>query len=280
LTKTNMNAIRVKPAVTELLTLRVVRSERISPHFMRVTLGGGDVERFTPMGYDQWFRLFIPVAEDSLSRLPNKLDSISYARYLAISKTSRPILRNYSVRAYRADDREIDVDFVLHGALDNGTAGPAAAWALNCKKGDPVASLDEGIAYNPPSGTRRLMLAADESGVPAAAGILASLPHDAQGQAILEIPSPEDTQQLDAPPGVEVTWVPRDDAHAISGQAALAAAKAVPVPGRPFFGWVVGEQALPAALRRHWVKAGVPKDHVMFCGYWRATHRRLGRRSH
>ncbi|MFI0463912.1 siderophore-interacting protein [Saccharopolyspora sp. 5N102] len=116
--RTNL-ARRIKPEHSELLTLRVIRRERVSPHFARVTLGRGDAERFRYMGFDQWFRLFIPVAEDSLSRLPNKLNAVSYAKFLTIAKTSRPVLRNYSVRAYRPigpDGPELDVDFVLHGA--------------------------------------------------------------------------------------------------------------------------------------------------------------------
>lgn len=272
--KTNMTAVRVKPAVSELLTLRVIRSERISPHFMRVTLGEGDIDRFTPMGYDQWFRLFLPASDDSLSRLPGKLTPLAYAKYLTIPKNSRPVLRNYSVRAYRAEGPELDVDFVLHGTPEEGTAGPAATWALNCRKGDQVAILDEGIAFNPPPGVGHVVLVADESGLPAAAAIIGSLPRDALGHALIEVPSPEDRQGLDAPPGVEVVWISRDAGHAVPGHAALAAAQALPVPAEPFFGWVVGEQTLPVSLRRHWVKAGVPKDHIMFCGYWRAgSHR-------
>ncbi|MGP3957001.1 siderophore-interacting protein [Nonomuraea sp. 3N208] len=269
--KTNMTAVRVKAAVSELLTLRVLRRERISPHFMRITFGEGDIDRFTPMGYDQWFRLFLPVSGGSLSRLPNKLTTLAYVKYLAIPKDTRPVLRNYSVRAYRAEGPEMDVDFVLHGTPEDGTAGPAATWALSCQKGDQVAILDEGIAFNPPPGVRHVVLVTDESGLPAAAAILGSLPRDTPGHAIIEVPSPEDRQDLDAPPGVEVSWISRDDApHAVPGRAALAAAQALPVPAEPFFGWVVGEQTLPVTLRRHWVKAGVPKDHIVFCGYWRA----------
>ncbi|GAA1577550.1 siderophore-interacting protein [Actinomadura kijaniata] len=270
MTRTNMNAIRVKPEDSELLELRVVRRERLSPHFMRVTLGGGDIGRFAFMGYDQWFRLFIPVSDDSLSRLPRKLNALAYARYLAISRTSRPILRNYSVRAFREDVQEMDVDFVLHGP-DDGTAGPAASWARTCEAGDPVAVLDEGISFSPPPDVRHALLVADESGLPAAAGILASLPRDHRGRALLEIPSPEDKQDLDVPPGVEIDWITRDDPHAVPGRAALAAATALDLPDEPFFGWTVGEQALPVAVRRHWVKAGAPKERIMFCGYWRHT---------
>lgn len=139
------------------------------------------------MGYDQWFRLFFPVTEDALERLPDKLTTATYLAYLTIAKAVRPHLRNYSVRAYRADVHELDVDFVLHGSVEDGTAGPATAWALRCEKGDRVAIVDEGITCAPPADARHLMFVADESAMPAVAGILASLPRDARGHAMIEI---------------------------------------------------------------------------------------------
>ena len=272
----NLTATRIKPATSELLTLSVRRSERISPGFQRVTLGGGDIERFVPMGFDQWFRLFLPTGEDqdaSLRRLPARLDTLAYARYLLISQAVRPVLRNYTVRAYRADGPdgpELDVDFVLHQAAD-GTSGPAATWAQGCVPGDAVAILDEGIGFNPPADiTGDLLLVADETGLPAVAGILASLPADAIGRAVVEVGHPDDRRPLTGPPGVEITWAVRTDPFAVPGRAALAAARAVPVPVSGY-GWVVGEQSLCADLRRHWVDAGLPKSSISFCGYWKAA---------
>lgn len=212
-----------------------------------------------------------PAAEDSLARLPRKLDTLAYLKYLAIAKTSRPVLRSYSVRTYRPDGPagpELDVDFVLHGSPADGTAGPAAEWAETCTVGDAVAILDEGIGFNPPQELRRVLLVADESGLPAAAGILASLPSDTTGHAIVEIPD-DDAQPVEGPDGVRVEWVVREDAHAVPGRAARARAETL-TPTEPFYGWVVGEQTLPVLLRRHWIRAGVPKAHIMFCGYWRS----------
>lgn len=268
----NLTATRIKPAAAELLTLRVLRRERLSPHFSRVTIGQEDAASFTPMGFDQWFRLFIPVAEGSLARLPKTLSPLSYAKYLTIAKTTRPVLRNYSVRAYRPDGPdgpELDVDFVLHGSAEDGTAGPAAAWANSCARGDAVALLDEGIGFNPAPGREHFLLVADETGLPAMAGVLAALPRDATGHALIELPDAEDRQPLDAPPGVEVGWLPRARGTA-PGQTVLAAAQDLPTPATPVHAWVVGEAGLAVALRRHWVRVGIPKGDIMFCGYWRA----------
>nr|BFF09450.1 hypothetical protein GCM10025699_07530 [Microbacterium flavescens] len=51
----------VKPETQGLVHLTVLRRERLSPHWMRVTLGGGEIADFRPMGYDQWFRIFLPL---------------------------------------------------------------------------------------------------------------------------------------------------------------------------------------------------------------------------
>lgn len=276
--RSNVNAGRRKPEVSELLTLHVLRTARVSTGFVRVTLGGGDVGRFRAMGYDQWFRLFIPVADaSSLSRLPNRLDTIAYLKYLAIAKTQRPVLRNYTVRAFRADGPdgpELDVDFVVHGSVADGTAGPAATWAQTCVPGDAVAILDEGITFPAEAVRDRVLLVADETGLPAVAGILASLTPDTRGLAVVEIAHDDDRQDLAGPAGVELRWVVRADPHAVAGRHALAVVEAEPAPTASVTAWVVGEQALVAAARRHWVGAGVPKDDVTFCGYWKAPRTR------
>jgi NADPH-dependent ferric siderophore reductase len=273
--RTNMNATRVKPARSRLHTLHVRRTARISPNIARVTLGGGDIDAFVPMGYDQWFRLFLPVSENSLSRLPNKLDTFAYLRFLAIAKTDRPVLRNYTVRAFRPDGPdgpELDIDFVLHGSAAAGTSGPAATWAETCAEGDAVALLDEGIAFNPPPQLAgRVILVGDETALPAIAGIVASLSRETVGTAYVEVPHADDAQELDAPPGVDVRWVARTDPHATPGLAVRAAVEADAVPTEPVYAWVAGEQSLVVDLRRHWVRAGVPKDAISFTGYWRAA---------
>jgi NADPH-dependent ferric siderophore reductase len=275
--RTVTTATRTKPEAARLLHLEVLERRRISASYARVTLGGGEIAGFRHRGWDQWFRLFLPVSEASLARLPAKLDTLAYLRYLAIAKTDRPVLRNYTVRAYRADGprgAEIDVDFVVHGSADDGTAGPAATWAQSCAAGDAVAILDEGVMFTPPPVfDGEVVLVGDETALPAVAGILGALPADVVGTAIVEIPEEEDRQELVRPAGIDLRWVVRDNPGATPGVAALRVATAVPVPVRPALAWAAGEHALPVTLRRHWLAAGVPKDVISFTGYWKAAGR-------
>lgn len=265
----------VKPETQGLVHLTVLRTERLSPHWMRVTLGGGEIAQFRPMGYDQWFRIFLPLGGDEgLERLPAKANKLfGYLKYLRIPDGVRPVMRNYTVRAFRpataTRGAELDVDFVLHGSVADGTAGPASRWAETCEPGESVVIIDEGLAFNPERGVERVVLVADETGLPAIAGVCASLPADATGLAIIEVPSADDALDFEHPAGVIVRWIVRDH-DAKPGTLALQALRDAALPDAPFHAYLVGEQALPTDGRRHLVsERGVSKDHVSFCGYWR-----------
>ncbi|MEU1971889.1 siderophore-interacting protein [Microbacterium sp. NPDC019599] len=268
----------VKPETQELVHLEVLRTERLSAHWMRVTLGGGEIERFRPMGFDQWFRLFLPLGGDEgLDRLPAKANKLfGYLRYLRIPDGVRPVMRNYSVRAFRpaTADRgaELDVDFVLHGSAADGTAGPASRWAETCVAGESVVLIDEGLAFNPERGTERVVLVADETGLPAVAGICASLPAHATGLAIIEVPDAADALEFARPAGIEVRWIVREHEvqPGVPALESLTDLSDAELPAGPFHAYIVGEQALPTGARRHLVnERGVDKDRVSFCGYWR-----------
>ncbi|WP_312170628.1 siderophore-interacting protein [Microbacterium sp.] len=265
----------VKPESSELIHLSVVRTERLSEHWMRVTLGGGEIEKFRPMGFDQWFRLFLPIGGDAgLDRVPAKANRMfGYLKFLRIPDGERPVMRNYSVRAYRAataeTGAEIDVDFVLHGSAADGTAGPASRWAETCEPGENVLIIDEGLTFNPQRGTDRVVLVGDETALPAIASICASLPPHATGTALIEVPSDEDALKFPHPDGVDVVWLVRPHEFP-PGSFALGRLSDLELPEAPFHAYAAGEQSLASGARKHLVgERGVDKNTVSFCGYWK-----------
>ncbi|MCK2022917.1 siderophore-interacting protein [Microbacterium sp. kSW2-24] len=265
----------VKPETQELVHLTVLRSERLAPHWMRVTLGGGEIEKFRPMGFDQWFRLFLPIGGDAgLDRVPAKANKMfGYLKFLRIPDGERPVMRNYSVRAYRPaeGDRgaEIDVDFVLHGSAAEGTAGPASRWAETCTPGEHVLIIDEGLTFNPERGVDRVLLVGDETALPAIASIAASVPAGAIGTAIIEVPSLDDALDFPHPEGLSVEWVlrPHDEQP---GALALQRVAEIDLPAETFHTYAAGEQSLASGVRKLLVgERGVDKNTVSFCGYWK-----------
>ncbi|MBO1900943.1 siderophore-interacting protein [Leucobacter weissii] len=261
--------IAVSHADTGLVTAEVLRAEQISPHFVRLTLGGGRIAEWRDLGFDQWFRLALPVSDDTrFDKLSERFDMRGYLRYLTLPKATRPVIRNYTVREYRSEAGELDVDFVVHG-----TAGVAGPWAASLPLAAPVALIDQGCGYRPVEGARRVLLAGDESALPAVIGILRDLPADSTGLAIIEIPDEADRQDVVAPGGVEVRWIARD-AGARPGAAALEELRAhEPAPelaDEPLSAFIAGEQQLASGGRRHLVnELGVPKTAIDFTGYWR-----------
>lgn len=258
----------VKPAVQEMLRGRVLRREQVSPNMLRLTVGGGELDRFAPMGFDQWFRFFFPRDGQTEFRLPARGDLLGYAQFLATPARVRPHMRNYSVRALRRDDAgtEVDIDFVRHDG------GIASTWAEAVEPGTEIAVLDEGIGFAPPADAERLLLVGDETALPAIAGVCASLQDDARGIAVVEVAHPDDRQDFPTPAGLGIHWLSRaaDDRP---GALALAAVRDLDV--RPAtYAFAVGEAALATGARRHLVtERGIPKSHVAFCGYWRVPAR-------
>lgn len=260
-----MSNIAVTHAPSGLVTAEVVRVERVTPHMVRVTLGGNDLERFEYRGFDQWFRLAIPVSDDStLERMPDRFGIGGYLKYLALPKNTRPIVRNYTIRAFRPDPAELDVDFVVHG-----TDGVAAPWAAAVEPGARVAFIDQGCGFQPVPADWTLLVA-DESGLPAVAGVLRDLPRDALGHAIIELFDEADRQELEEPEGMTVHWVTRAP-DAAPGSSALPALRDLEFPAGSVYAFAVGESAVATGARRHLVsERGVPKSNVTFSGYWKA----------
>lgn len=270
-----VSSARTVPSEQPLLRAEVLRTERLSPHWMRVTLRGAELSAFSPLGYDQWFRLFLPVhGPAGLARVPAKAHTLGgYLKFLRIPESARPVMRSYTVRAFRPDSLELDVDFVLHRDA-NGQAGPAAEWAEHCQAGEPVLLLDEGITFAPSRGTKHLLLIADETGLPAVAGICGSLPADATGQVLLEAASPEDWLEFEHPVGINVTWLARASSEETPGTRVLRALTETPISPE-VHGFIVGEQRLVSAARRRLVEHGVPKEQIDFVGYWKAARHEI-----
>lgn len=182
--------------------LRVLRAARLSPSFVRVTLGGPGLTGFSFHGYDQRMNLAFGPSAATLLTAPD---------WTAVWRGEGIDLRTYTIRAFRPATLEVDVDFVLHG--DTGPAGP---WAAGCTAGDRMVMIAatpghpvSDIAWSPPPGAGRMLIAADETAVPAVAGILASLPSSAAPTVVVEVPTPDDRFDVPAPPGTRITWLAR-----------------------------------------------------------------------
>lgn len=267
----------ILPDTVRFYRAKVVRTEDLSPSFRRVSVMSEELGDFVHLGFDHWFRFFVPNPGQTEWRLPTATSKLWYAQWLATPARQRPHCNNYTVADYRGDQRELDIDVVLHRRSSGELEGRVAQWAAATQPGDAVALLDEGLLFNSPTDTSTVVLAGEESALPALAGVLRSLAPDTAGLAVLEVPTRADVRELPHPAGIDLHWVIRaeNDAAATPGTAALSTltsltSAAPPDPIRTY-AFLVGESRLATEGRRHLVRQGLPKDRITFCGYWKSS---------
>ena len=178
-------------------TFEVVRTEQLTPHVVRVVLGGNGFDTFTPNDYTDAYVKLVFVDDDlDVSTLEQPLTLDSFA---ALPPQQRPTVRTYTVRRVDVARREITVDFVVHG--EHGVAGP---WAASAQPGQRLFLMGPSGAYAPDPAADWYLFAGDEAGLPAIGAALEALPDNAIGYAFVEVAGPEDEIELTAPAGVDV----------------------------------------------------------------------------
>ncbi|CAD5996203.1 siderophore-interacting protein [Agreia sp. COWG] len=290
-----------------LFAVTVRRIVDLSPSFRRFTLVGDELQHFADNGFDQRIKLILPLEGAGITPLPANDDW--YAAWRELPDHQRNPIRTYTVRQTRAVDREIDVDVVVHPV-----SGPASRWAEDAVIGSelvivgPNAQHDGphgGVDFLPPAHTDMILLAGDETALPAIASILERLPLTARGTALLEVPREDDAVCVPSHPGFDVRVFGRNgrpsgelllDAVRETAPQLLRGAPATEsteltdvdvdsellweVPsdehGGPareataLYSWLAGEAGAIKAIRRHLVsELGIDRKTVAFMGYWR-----------
>jgi len=116
-----------------------------------------------------------------------------------------PILRDYTVRAWNPETRELTFDFVVH---EHGVAG---LWARDVQLGDEVVVMGPQANWLLPENYGHYLAAGDETALPAISRIIEEAPAGAHVTALIEIANAAEEQPLTPAPGVTVvlSWVQR-----------------------------------------------------------------------
>ncbi|MER5705605.1 siderophore-interacting protein [Micromonospora sp. NPDC002296] len=243
----------------KVTTARVLRTERPTPHLVRLVLGGEELTGLPVGEYtDYYVKLVFPPPGVTY---PEPVDLAAIRRDLPPQQWPR--LRAYTLRAWDPVAGELTIDIVHHG--DVGVGGP---WAARLRPGDPVRFIGPGGAYAPSPDADWHLLVGDESALPAIAAALARLPLDAPAKVFVEVADAADEQPLPSPGAVELTWLHRGDRPV--GEALVAAVTALDFPPGDVHAFVHGEATFVRALRRLLrVERAVPRERLSISGYWR-----------
>jgi NADPH-dependent ferric siderophore reductase len=238
----------------------VVRAWRLTPHMIRVVLGGEGLSGFPAGEFTDHYVKLLFAAGGGAYAGPD-----DHERARAELPADRwPVTRTYTVRAWDAAAGELTIDFVHHG--DAGLAGP---WAAAARPGDRIQLTGPGGAYAPDPAADWHLLAGDESALPAIGATLGRLPSGVPVRVVVEVASAEEEQDdLAVGADVDLVWVHRGDAA--PGQALVEAVRAAPLPPGPGHVFVHGEAGAVRELRRYLrAERGLDPQFTSISGYWR-----------
>ncbi|MDA3146973.1 siderophore-interacting protein [Leucobacter sp. UCMA 4100] len=252
------------------LVLRCVHVTRIvdvTPRMRRVTLSGEqlaafsngqhDLPAFASPGFDDHVKLIFASDSDIAQVLPEQLpNGIEWAP----AETRQG--RDYTPRRFDAATGELDLDFVMHGD------GPAASWAQRATVGAALWFAGPKSSTVVPDDADWVLLAGDETALPAIGRYFDERPSAAPVRAVITIADARAKQEFSLGPNDQVEWViaPEHDERAL----AEAVAK-LQVPGGTPYVWAAAESRALLPVRKLAKALGAAKSHTNITGYWHKT---------
>ncbi|MEU4565869.1 siderophore-interacting protein [Micromonospora sp. NPDC023956] len=272
-----MSAFRNSPNI--LFETTVTATRRLSPGFVRVTLGDERLRDLAPHQLDQRIKIMLPTTGDYPAGLRAGLPEQVWRReWRSVPDRERPWLRSYTAYRTRPTAGELDLDFYLHQPH-----GPASGWAAGARPGGrlilsgPHVQAGQpryGVQWEPGPATR-VLIAADETAYPAVRGILPSLGPGVRATVLLEAGAAADAATLDdvtAGHSVEVGL--RGGARggtvltAMVGDWLAEHGAAAAGLGNHFYAWAATESSRITQVRQLFAEVRIAPERVHTQGYW------------
>lgn len=254
---------------TRLRRLRVLRTSRLTPTLLRVTLGGSELAGFNSAAADDHVKVFFPHEPGGTPVLPAGPPEARAAS----TDGPAPIARDYTPRRFDAERLELDIEFSLHGE------GPAARWAAQAVQGHELAIGGPRGSFILQGDFDWYLLVGDESALPAIARRLEELPSGARAFVIAEVDTAAHELPLSSAARLQVQWVHRNGAEAGTDTLLSAALAAFPFPPGVGYTWIAAESNVARSLRSLLLARGHDKQWLKAAGYWKrgasATHERI-----
>ncbi len=254
--------------------LTVIRREQISPHMVRLVLGGEGFERIefrdleaedsgerTPCT-DQYIKLLF--ADPALG-LERPYDMEALREQLPMERM--PVTRTYTIRHVDRSNRQIWVDFVTHG--DVGLAGP---WAERAQPGDLISFFGPGGGICPSDGRGLPPAGRGRIGAAGHRRRLEGMERGARGLAVVEVDDEREEIPLDPPAGVEVVWLHRGGEFTPESTRLTAWLETAELPDperQDIQVFIHGEREQMKLIRRILVdQRGLPRKGMSLSAYW------------
>lgn len=228
--------------------VQLLARESISPGFLRLTLGGPELNDFLSAGFDDHVKLILPQSGLEKPNLPVMIDGRPQI------KGERPTTRDYTPLSFDASNNTLLMEFALHGA------GPAADWARTAPIGQWLGLAGPRGSLQIPADLQWHWLLGDESAMPAIERRLAELPAGAQAVVRMQISNPADQRVWRSAADLDLQWV----------DSLAEAVQSLEIPHGNGFIWAAGESRAMADLRKQvTAKPGANPKRMRIASYWK-----------
>ncbi|GAB3281883.1 siderophore-interacting protein [Parasphingorhabdus pacifica] len=225
----------------------------------RVVLGGAELADFVSSGSDQRIKLCLP-----RPGLPTPLGR-TRAEVFALPGDQQPKQRTYTVRWFDPERLELAIDFVIHDHV-----APGSAWVTAVRPGEQIVAVGPSPSYEPSAEADPLVLAGDETALPAIAAIVEELPAGAPVRTFVEVADVDEQQHIDSAAEVTWTWLYRDGVPAERSGLLHEAVRAADLGRFPFV-WIGAEASVVHELREYCQQElGLDRRRLYALAYWRS----------
>jgi NADPH-dependent ferric siderophore reductase len=224
-------------AGTRKLHFEVATTEQVSPHMQRLELAADELDGF---GY-------LPGQDVML---------------LVAAEGTKPVRRRYTIRRLDPDRRALTLDIVLHGD------GPGERWVRSARPRDRIEGIGPRGKISPSPEADWHLFMGDESAMPAILVMTESLPGNSEATIVLEIPDPEDEQEVAASARTRVSWLHRLGGRAGDPAPLSAEAAEVELPPGSGHAYLLGEAKVVLRLREILASRGLAEDQMSPKAYW------------
>ncbi|WP_144109110.1 siderophore-interacting protein [Paraburkholderia sp. BCC1886] len=269
--QTNQPELTVQ-RVRHPLKFRLVQVKQVhalTPHLIRVTFTGEDLQDFVSASFDDHIKVFFPEPGADRPVLPEAGPDGP-----VFPGGKRPTARDFTPRRFDQKARELDIEFAMH------EAGPAATWAAQAQVGQYLGVGGPRGSLVIPTGFDWHLLIGDDTALPAIARRLEELPAGARAAVVVEVADESAHIEFTTQAELHLVWCHRSAAGA-RGEALLQAVREtwLPEDGEGYV-WAAGEAATMRAVREHLrTDRGVDKSRIRAAAYWKqgdaAVHENL-----
>lgn len=228
--------------------VQLLARESISPGFLRLTLGGPELNGFLSAGFDDHVKLILPQSGLEKPNLPVMVEGRPHI------EGERPTMRDYTPLNFDASNDTLQMEFALHGA------GPAADWARTAPIGQWLGLAGPRGSLLIPADLQWHWLLGDESAMPAIERRLTELPAGAQAMVRVQTSNPADERAWRSAADLDLQWV----------DSLAEAVQSLEIPQGNGFIWAAGENRTMADLRKQVIsKPGVNRKRMRIASYWK-----------